>query len=144
VLPIAKIYQKRSYRLSLSRGLINILTAACAVPTLSLDMIETTGQPQEKTFRTVIRSSRFTPEEWATIEEYAAAVGLSPSRYMRQASLRTPFSRRLNHEVIVALNRIGVNLNNMIRLAIRSGQAFIAADAADVLARLRERLESLL
>jgi hypothetical protein len=107
-------------------------------------MIETPDQPQEKTFRTIIRSSRFTPEEWATIEEYAAAVGLSPSRYMRQASLRTPFSRRLNHEVIVALNRIGVNLNNMIRLAIRSGQAFIAADAADVLARLRERLESLL
>lgn len=30
-------------------------------------------------YRTVIRSTRFTPEEWATVQERAAAVGLSPS-----------------------------------------------------------------
>lgn len=95
-------------------------------------------------FRTVIRSVRFTPEEWTTVEAHAAEVGLSPSRYMRHASLRTPFARRVNHDAIVALNRVGVNLNNMIRIAIRSGQAFIADEAADVLKRLRQSLESFL
>jgi hypothetical protein len=95
-------------------------------------------------FRTVIRSVRFTPEEWTTVQEHAAEVGLSPSRYLRQAALRTPFARRVNRDAIVALNRVGVNLNNMIRIAIRSGQSFLAAEAEDVLSRLRKGLESFL
>jgi hypothetical protein len=95
-------------------------------------------------FRTVIRSTRYSPKEWEIVQQRAAAAGLSPSRYMRLVTLGTPLGRRINHEAIVALNRIGVNLNNMIRLAIRSGQTFIAAEAADVLKRLREVLESFL
>jgi hypothetical protein len=101
-------------------------------------------RPGTEVFRTVIRSTRYTPEEWQTVQERAAAAGLSPSRYTRHASLGAPFGHRINHEAIVALNRVGVNLNNMIRLAIRSGQPFIAAEAAELQELIRQRLEDLL
>jgi hypothetical protein len=100
--------------------------------------------PGTETFRTVIRSTRYTPEEWQIVQERADAAGLSPSRYMRHAALGTPLGRRANHHAIVALNRVGVNLNNMIRLAIRSGQPFIAAEAAELQELIRQRLEDLL
>ncbi len=95
-------------------------------------------------FRTVIRSARFTPEEWETVEERAAAVGLSPSRFLRQVALGTPLGRRINQQAVVALNRLGVNLNNLVRLALRSGQPILAAEATDLLKQLRERLQNFL
>jgi hypothetical protein len=94
--------------------------------------------------RTVIRSARFTPEEWAAVRERAASVGLSPSRFLRQAALGANLGRRVNAEAVLALNRAGVNLNNLVRLTIRSDQPLIAADVAGVLDELRERLRSLL
>jgi hypothetical protein len=105
-------------------------------------MAENDEKPQAH--RTVIRSARFTPEEWAAVQERAAAAGLSPSRFLRQVALGTPLGRRMNHEGIVALNRVGVNLNNLVRLAIRSGQPLLAAEAEGVLQQLRQRLQSLL
>jgi hypothetical protein len=95
-------------------------------------------------FRTVIRSARFTPEEWEAVEERAAAVGLSPSRFLRQVALGTPLGRRINQQAVVALNRLGVNLNNLVRLALRSGQPLLAAEATDLLKQLRERLQNFL
>jgi hypothetical protein len=97
-----------------------------------------------QTYRTVIRSARFTPEEWATVQERAAAVGLSPSRFLRQVALGTPLGRRINQQAVVAFNRLGVNLNNLVRLALRSGQPLLAAEATDLLKQLRERLQSFL
>lgn len=94
--------------------------------------------------RTVIRSARFTPEEWATVRERAAAIGLSPSRYLRQVALGTALGRRINAEAVLALNRAGVNLNNLVRVAIRSDQPLLAAEVAGVLEELRERLQGLL
>ena len=94
--------------------------------------------------RTVIRSSRFTPREWAAVEARAAAVRLSPSRYLRHAALGTPLGRRLNAEAVGSLNRVGVNLNNLVRLAIHSGQPLLADEAAEVLKLIRQRLESFL
>jgi hypothetical protein len=94
--------------------------------------------------RTVIRSARFTPEEWAAVRERAAAAGLSPSRFLRQVALGATLGRRVNAEAVLALNRAGVNLNHLVRLAIRSDQPLIAADVAGVLDELRERLRSLL
>jgi hypothetical protein len=90
--------------------------------------------------RTVIRSARFTAEEWAAVQERAAVVGLSPSRFLRSVALATPLSRRVNNEAVLALNRVGINLNNLIRLATRSGQPLVAAEAAAVLEQLHERL----
>jgi hypothetical protein len=94
--------------------------------------------------RTVIRSARFTVTEWAAVQERARIVGLSPSRYLRHVALGIPLGRRANAEAVVALNRVGVNLNNLVRLAIRSGQPLVAAEIADLLEQLRERLRCLL
>ena len=95
-------------------------------------------------YRTVIRSARFTPEEWAAVEERAATVGLSPSRFLRHVALGAPLGHRINQQAVTALNRLGVNLNNLMRLAFRSGQPLLAAEAADLLKQLRERLQSFL
>jgi hypothetical protein len=100
--------------------------------------------PTEQTHRTVIRSVRFTPEEWATVKERAATVGLSPSRFLRQVALGTPFGRRVNAEAVIALNRAGVNLNNLVRRANRNGQPLIGGEVTGVLEELRETLRGLL
>ncbi|MFL6237303.1 MAG: plasmid mobilization protein [Thermoanaerobaculia bacterium] len=94
--------------------------------------------------RTVIRSARFTPEEWGAVRERAATAGLSPSRFLRSVALGSPLGRRMNAEAVLALNRVGVNLNNLIRLAIRTDQPFVVADVTDLLNQLRDRLRELL
>jgi hypothetical protein len=94
--------------------------------------------------RTVIRSARFTPEEWETVQQRAATAGLSPSRFLRSVALGSPLGRRVNAEAVLALNRVGVNLNNLIRLATRTAQPFVACEVTDLLNQLRERLRDLL
>ena len=109
-----------------------------------MNLAEQSEQRGGQAHRTVIRSARFTPEEWAAVQERAAVAGLSPSRFLRSIALGTPLGRRVNAEAVVALNRVGINLNNLIRLATRSGQPFVVVEAADVLNQLRERLRDLL
>jgi hypothetical protein len=94
--------------------------------------------------RTVIRSARFTPEEWETVQQRAATAGLSPSRFLRSVALGSSLGRRVNAEAVLALNRVGVNLNNLIRLATRTAQPFVASEVTDLLTQLRERLRDLL
>lgn len=103
-------------------------------------MSKDNDHPQSKIYRTVIRSARFTPEEWAAVEQRAEATRLSPSRFLRFAALGTPLGRRVNAEAVVALNRLGVVLNNAVRVALRSGQPLVAAEIKQVLDQLRERL----
>jgi hypothetical protein len=101
--------------------------------------------PEEpRIHRTVIRSARFTFEEWAAVQERAVAVALSPSRYLRHVALGAPLGRRINAEAVTALNRAGVNLNNLVRLAIRNGQPLVAADVEGVLEELRAALRGFL
>lgn len=97
-----------------------------------------------KDHRTVIRSARFTPDEWTSVQERAKVAGLSPSRYLRHVALGVSLGRRINAEAVLALNRAGVNLNNLVRLAIRNGQPLVAADVNDVLEHLRDQLRGLL
>ena len=99
---------------------------------------------QKKTFRTVIRSARFTPEEWATVQERAAQVRLSPARFLRFVALGTPLGRRINAKAIAALNHAGAVLNNCVRLAKRHDQPLLASEVREVLELLRERLRSFL
>jgi Mobilization protein NikA len=120
------------------------LTVDFALLTLVLDMGENVDKPQNKAFRTIIRSARFTPEEWATVQQRAADVRLSPARFLRYVALGTPLGRRLNAEAVVALNRAGAVLNNCVRLAIRNDQPLLASEVREVLELLRERLRSLL
>ena len=103
-------------------------------------MSDDNEQPKAKIYRTVIRSARFTPEEWAAVEQRAEAVRLSPSRFLRYSALGTPLGRRVNAEAVVALNRLGVVLNNAVRVALRSGQPLLAAEIKPVLDQLREQL----
>ena len=104
-------------------------------------MSEDNDKPQTKVYRTIIRSARFTPQEWAAVEERAAAVRLSPSRFLRFTALGTPLGRRVDAEAVVALNRLGVVLNNAVRVAIRTGQPLNAAEIKEALERLREKLQ---
>lgn len=101
-------------------------------------------KPPTQPHRTVIRSARFTPEEWETVQERAATAGLSPSRFLRSVALGAPLGRRINAEAVLALNRVGVNLNNLIRLATRTAQPFVAAEVTGLLNQLRDRLRELL
>jgi len=105
---------------------------------------EKTKPAAAKNHRTVIRSSRFTPAEWASVQERAEAAGLSPSRYLRHVALGVPLGRRINAEAVLALNRAGVNLNNLVKLSIRNGQPLVAAEVHEVLEQLRDRLRGLL
>lgn len=98
---------------------------------------------QTKPLRTVIRSARFTPGEWEAVQRRAADVGLSPGRLLRLAVLGTPLGHRLNSEAVHALNRLGVNLNNLIRLALRSSLPTVAEQTEALLEKLRERLNNL-
>ena len=100
-------------------------------------------KPLDNPHRTVIRSARFTPEEWAAVKERAALAHLAPSRFVRSVALGAPLGWRINADAVLALNRVGVNLNNLIRLAIRSGQPSVVAEAGAVLEQLHERLREL-
>ena len=107
-------------------------------------MGENIDKSQTKTFRTVIRSARFTPEEWATVQERAAEVRLSPARFLRFVALGTPLGRRINAKAIAALNHAGAVLNNCVRLAERYDQPLLASEVREVLELFRERLRSFL
>jgi mobilization protein NikA len=103
-------------------------------------MSEEDDKPQIRVYRTVIRSTRFTPDEWTAVEERAEAARLSPARFLRYTALGTPLGRRVNSEAVIALNRLGVVLNNAVRVALRSGQPLLAAEIKGVLDQLREQL----
>jgi uncharacterized linocin/CFP29 family protein len=107
-------------------------------------MGEDIDKPQTKIFRTVIRSARFTPEEWATVQERAAEARLSPARFLRFVALGTPLGRRVDAEAVGALNRAGSVLNNCVRIASRNDQPLLASEVREVLELLRERLRSFL
>ena len=70
--------------------------------------------------KSVVRSVRFSPEEWARVEAWAEDARVSPSRYVREATLRRRPSekpRGVRAEAVTELNRIGGNLNQLVRLA---------------------------
>ena len=70
--------------------------------------------------KSIVRSVRFTPEEWAQVEAWAADASVSPSRYVREATLRRrpqTKPRGVRAEAVRELNRVGVNLNQLVRLA---------------------------
>ena len=81
--------------------------------------------------RTVRKPTVWTPEEWRHIEDAAAACGVRPSRYVRQAAVAAelpPCTRRrgartLRHELAAVLD----TLQQFLRLADSAGDPSIAA-----------------
>lgn len=84
--------------------------------------------------KSIVRSVRFTPEEWAQVEAWAAEASVSPSRYVREATLqRRPQAkpRGVRAEAVRELNRVGVNLNQLVRLVHRAGAQKVETPAGE-------------
>jgi Mobilization protein NikA len=70
--------------------------------------------------RTLVRSTRFTPEEWARLEERARLCGLAPARYLREVALGVEpkvRARAIERELLYHLAPIGNNLNQLAHAA---------------------------
>lgn len=73
-----------------------------------------------ETLRTVVRGTRFTPEEWAAVEARAKSCGLLPAAYLRTVALGTIPRQQpgvVEREAVYHLVRIGNNLNQLARWA---------------------------
>jgi hypothetical protein len=83
--------------------------------------------------RTVIKSVRFRPGEWAEVEARAAEARLSPARYLRLAALGARFGGRVDSEAVRQLARVGNNLNQIARTANATGRVELSRRVAEVL-----------
>ena len=107
--------------------------------------------------RGLVFGVRLTPDERATLEARAAALGVTVTDYARAAVLggRVEGAKPLSFEGspsgapetppagvahIVALNRVGVNLNQIAR-ALNSGLGVVPAELADSLNRVNTLLD---
>ena len=115
------------------------------------------ARPKKETqeARTVRFNLRFSPGEWSEVEPKAATAGLAPAEFCRLAVLAqptpaasisvpssdgtpTPAPAGVAH--IVALNRVGVNLNQIAR-ALNSNTGFVPAELEDALRRVSDLLD---
>ena len=84
--------------------------------------------------KSVVRSVRFSPEEWARVETWAAEAQVSPSRYVREATLRRrpqEKPRGVRAEAVRELAAVGRNLNQLVTLAHRARREQLAGRRAD-------------
>ena len=84
--------------------------------------------------KSVVRSVRFSPDEWARVEGWAEDAQVSPSRYVREATLRRRPSekpRGVRAEAVAELNRVGRNLNQLVRLAHQARREGAAGQRSD-------------
>lgn len=84
---------------------------------------------------------RLAAEERTQIEQRARANGVTLSRYLRHAALGIKLPRRrvnVELEAVAALNRIGVNLNQIARAANHSGR--LESDQQLLLGRTLEQV----
>ena len=61
-------------------------------------------------------------EEWSAIAGRASETGLCVSVYVRKAALGARMSARVNASVVRQLGRIGANVNQLARVANRTGR----------------------
>ena len=97
---------------------------------------------------------RLTPDERAALEAKASAALLSPSEFARQAALgarieaagqagepvASPARTPDGIEHVVALNRIGVNLNQIAR-TLNAGRGLVPTELDNCLARVNQLLD---
>jgi hypothetical protein len=88
-------------------------------------------------------STRFTEDQFAALDEYARACGLPVAAYIRRVVLGVnPTPRRpLAHAAIVAVNRVGNNLNQLVHLA-HTG-LLLPPDLLRAIAEVRREIQSL-
>jgi hypothetical protein len=97
--------------------------------------------PPAKLARTA--GTRFSDEQFAALEEHARACGLTVTAFIRQVVLGfTPSPRRpLERSAIVAVNRVGNNLNQLVHLA-NSGM-LLPPDLLRAIAAVRAEIHAL-
>jgi Mobilization protein NikA len=89
--------------------------------------------------RTLVRSTRFTPEEWARLEERARLCGLAPARYLREVALGFEPKVRagaIERQLLYHLARIGNNLNQLAHAANALRRVELSARLERTLAEL--------
>ena len=89
---------------------------------------------------------RLTLGERATLEAKAAAAGVPPTDYARRVALGGQLAiaqtKAADPQLVLALNRVGVNLNQIAR-AINAHTGFVPADLSRTLARINQLLDDL-
>lgn len=89
---------------------------------------------------------RLQPDERAEVETRAVALGLTPSDYARRlvigGRLASVVAAKADPSLVLAINRAGVNLNQIAR-TMNSGAGHIPLDLADTLARINSLLDRL-
>ena len=94
---------------------------------------------------TLIRGIRFSPTQWAAVEEHARQCGLPSATYVRQTALKAVPRRRCRvreSNVIYHLGRIGNNLNQLARRH-NAGEPVARAEVLEALAKLRAALKEI-
>lgn len=84
--------------------------------------------------KSVVRSVRFSPKEWARVERWAVDARMAPSRYVREAALRRrPGSRPrgVRAEAVTELNRACLDLARLVDLAHQAKTDRAAGRGAD-------------
>ena len=86
---------------------------------------------------------RLTPDELAQVDDRAKRAGMTRSAYVRRMALRGRItvrtSAKADFQLVAALNRIGVNLNQLTRTANQNNRL----PAPPELRRLCKRIEEL-
>jgi len=105
-----------------------------------------TGRPKKAAgaARDCRAAFRLTTEELEAVEREAGAAGLTVSAYCRRVVLRhrvTPAARGADAAALSALNRVGVNLNQVARHLNVHGRP--PRDLAETLAEVRRAVEAL-
>jgi len=86
---------------------------------------------------------RVSVAEKADLKGSAREAGLTVSEYVRRRSLGQPVMARADRETRVLLRRIGVNLNQLARVANTSGTPAASGPLDEVLTELRRVLTGL-
>ena len=108
---------------------------------------------EQREARTVRFNLRFSPGEWSEVEPKVATAGLAPAEFCRLAVLGQPTPAVSSHPPsfppagapagvshIVALNRVGVNLNQIAR-ALNAQAGFVPEDLQETLQRVNAVLD---
>ncbi len=92
--------------------------------------------------KTIVRSVRFSPEEWQILRLKARSANLPVTTFIRRAALRREIQHRTTPAAIKAVNRVGVNLNQLTRVANATGR--IPPKLQETLEAVDDTLERLL
>jgi hypothetical protein len=94
-------------------------------------------------YRTVVRSARFTAEEWSRVCARAEAAGLSPGRFLRHAALGQSLGRKVEMTALAQLARVGNNLNQVAR-SLNAGDPTAVVGLEEVLSEVRLAVRGLI